>query len=209
MSKHLQVVDHIPPYCLLPGFLGDSLIETLLVYVKNNQVNFKVTKVGTGKGLIDSNTRISRSVKLGELSELLLSHFQEIKSIAISKLKISDFDLDHCEMELVAHEDGAFYQCHTDLDMTEPQEKTQRILTGVYYFNHLPKSFSGGQLRLFSLSTKHHLDIEPERDRLVLFPAWAPHEVMPVSCPSGLFEDARFAINCWYHRKNPAFRPHD
>jgi Rps23 Pro-64 3,4-dihydroxylase Tpa1-like proline 4-hydroxylase len=40
-------------------------------------------------------------------------------------------------------------------------------------------------------------DIEPGQNRLVAFPSWAPHEVMPISCPSRRFIDSRFAVNCW------------
>jgi hypothetical protein len=44
------------------------------------------------------------------------------------------------------------------------------------------------------------VEVEPNNDMLVFFPAWFPHEVMPVECLSGRFEDSRFAINCWIHR---------
>jgi Rps23 Pro-64 3,4-dihydroxylase Tpa1-like proline 4-hydroxylase len=42
-------------------------------------------------------------------------------------------------------------------------------------------------------------DVEPLHNSLVVFPAWLPHEVLKVSCPSGRFADSRFAINCWFH----------
>jgi Rps23 Pro-64 3,4-dihydroxylase Tpa1-like proline 4-hydroxylase len=60
-------------------------------------------------------------------------------------------------------------------------------LTGVY-------SLAGGKV------SGAFVDIEPANDTLVFFPSWYPHEVLPVSCPSGRFEDSRFAINCWVHR---------
>jgi SM-20-related protein len=41
-----------------------------------------------------------------------------------------------------------------------------------------------------------HLDLAPENDSLVIFPSWAPHEVMPVVFPSGGFADSRFSVNC-------------
>jgi asparagine synthetase B (glutamine-hydrolysing) len=46
-------------------------------------------------------------------------------------------------------------------------------------------------------------DIEPIHNSLLMFPSWAPHEVMPVNCPSQRFIDSRFAINCWVHRERP------
>jgi SM-20-related protein len=44
------------------------------------------------------------------------------------------------------------------------------------------------------------VEIEPANDRLVFFPSWFPHEVLPVVCPSGRFEDSRFAVNFWIYR---------
>jgi SM-20-related protein len=74
----------------------------------------------------------------------------------------------------------------------------------VYYFFSEPKAFNGGALRLYAIggnSQQSFIDIEPERNSLLVFPSWAPHEVMPVHCPSGRFVDSRFAINCWLYRK--------
>ena len=74
------------------------------------------------------------------------------------------------------------------------------VLSGVYYFNAEPKAFTGGALRLHAIGGKNgenFVDIEPVRNGLLVFPAWAPHEVLPVSCPSKRFINSRFAINCW------------
>jgi SM-20-related protein len=81
---------------------------------------------------------------------------------------------------------------------------SHRVISVVYYFYALPKAFAGGTLRLHSLAASGQqgtfIDIEPEYDMLVFFPAWFPHEVLPVQVPSGRFLDSRFAINCWIHR---------
>ena len=85
---------------------------------------------------------------------------------------------------------------------------SQRVISAVYYFYRLPKSFSGGVLRLHSVAgggeEGSFVDIEPTNDTLVFFPSWFPHEVLPVACPSGRFEDSRFTINCWFHRHSGA-----
>ena len=91
--------------------------------------------------------------------------------------------------------------------MTElPDARSDRALTGVFYFHRQPKGFSGGELRLYAIGRaeddRRYVDLTPGSDTLLLFPSWAPHEVRPVSCPSGAFLDSRFAINCWYrHRR--------
>jgi SM-20-related protein len=79
------------------------------------------------------------------------------------------------------------------------------VLSGVYYFHAEPKAFTGGALRLYAIGGQgeRYVDIEPTHNSLLMFPSWAPHEVMPVRCPSRRFVDSRFAINCWVHRAKP------
>lgn len=203
--KEVNPFDRLPPYLVVDGFLGNDLIERLLEYAKAREGEFVPSKVGYGDkgGRIDPVIRFSRVLKnLGELRTKIEALFREVMQQAIIDLKLSPFELADCEIELVAHNDGAFFKRHIDTQMGIPDEKTQRILTGVLYFHSMPKGFSGGQFRLFPLNplAENFVDIDPERDRLVLFPAWAPHEVMPISCPSGEFAQSRFAINCWYRR---------
>lgn len=200
--------DQIPPYLVVDGFLGDKLIERLIEHAKAREAEFVPTTVGMDMGKIDPAIRTSWGLRdFGDLRAELEAQFKEAMPKAISELRLSPFELARCEIELVAHNDGAFYKRHIDTATGIPDEKTQRVLTGVFYLHCLPKNFSGGQFRLHAFSSpekgESFVDIEPERDRLVLFPAWAPHEVLPIDCPSGEFADSRFAINCWYRRPNP------
>lgn len=207
-NKLSNVFDRLPPFYIIQNFLGNVLIERLLSYALIKQAEFIPTKIGYREGRLDPEIRISRrTTDFGELRMELDSRFQAIMSQAVTALKLSPFDLAHCEIELVAHGDGAFYKRHIDTSVDAPTDKTQRVLTGVFYFHKLPQRFSGGQLRLHAFTRPEmngsFLDIEPVCDNLVLFPAWAPHEVLPITCPSGAFEHSRFAINCWYRRPNP------
>lgn len=200
----------IPPYLIVDGFLGDELIGRLLEHARLREADFVPTKVGTHEAILDPGIRVSRVLRdFGELRDDLKARFKDVMQRAIEDLRISPFELARCEIELVAHNDGAFYKKHIDTQTGIPDEKTQRALTGVLYFHSLPKNFSGGEFRLFSLNSERFVGIEPERDRLVLFPAWAPHEVLPVSCSSGKFTDSRFALNCWYRRHNPHKKDND
>ena len=123
----------------------------------------------------------------------------------ISQLRVTPFDAPNLETELVAHGDGAFYKRHVDTQTPRhPEVNGIRVLSGVYYFHAEPKAFTGGELRLYALGGKsgeNFVDIEPVNNSLLVFPAWAPHEVRPVSCPSKRFIDSRFAINCWLRRQ--------
>src|SRR5262249_43378463 len=110
----------------------------------------------------------------------------------------------HIELELVAHGNGAFFKRHIDtFTGAAANDKSKRLISGVYYFHSEPKAFSGGVLRLYRFGRVENgddfIDIQPEQNVLVAFPSWAPHEVLPVTCPSGRFADARFSVNCWIH----------
>jgi len=145
MKKQPNVFSRIPPYRIVPCFLGDDLIERLIAYAIAKQTEFRPTKIGQFDKCLDPNIRVSRVLRdFDDLYEPLKIRFQEIKQQAILDLKLSPFELAHCEIELVAHEDGAFYKRHIDTATNRPEAKTQRIMTGVLYFHRLPKCFSGG-----------------------------------------------------------------
>jgi Rps23 Pro-64 3,4-dihydroxylase Tpa1-like proline 4-hydroxylase len=207
---------HVPaPHHLVPGFLGESAVEQLLNYCIGNEDAFSAASVGDGKQTtIDGQLRRSRSLARpdnfiyavhAEFRRRLATLLPEI----ILALKLSPFEPTVYEMELVAHNDGAFFARHIDtFTGIADLPPTQRIISAVYYFFASPKRFSGGELRLFPVLGSgvggRWLDVEPVRDSLVCFPSFAPHEVLPISCPSGEFGDSRFAINTWICRDNPA-----
>lgn len=194
------------PYRSVRGFLGEDLVERLLAYALDNRDSFVPAGINTpdGESRQDPQIRVAAVLRdLGPLKDLLISRFRPVGDWAAAEMKLSPFSADHLEIELVAHGDGAFFRRHIDTQMYNPGGSGVRVLTGVYYFHALPKGFSGGALRLYPLipvpeTDRHCQDIEPERDMLLLFPSWAPHQVLPVSCPSGAFADYRFAVNCWY-----------
>ncbi len=125
---------------------------------------------------------------------------QILRGLGLSALKIS-----RSEFELVAHRDGSFFDKHIDTltQSHRDKQKSDRVVTLVYYFHALPKQFSGGELALAPIGPGDPLLIEPINNRLVAFASIVPHEVLPVSCPGDEFANARFAINVWLHRSKP------
>jgi len=89
----------------------------------------------------------------------------------------------------------AFFTEHCDTVVDGRKLAVGRLISAVYYFHRLPKSLSGGVLRIYPLTGRAKSDafveVEPSNDTLVFFPSWFPHEVLPVSCPTGQFEDSR------------------
>jgi len=196
-------LNKVPPYGVINDWLGPETVERLLRFAKLNEDVFKDTRVGEERGRIDPNIRRSKLTKLGELKSEFRVRVQAALPSMFERFGDAAFEPVWVELEMVAHGDGAFFTKHFDTSM-RPNSPNNRAISAVYYFHRLPKSFSGGVLRLHSLvgsgSEGSFIDIEPTNDSLVFFPSWFPHEVMPVTCPSGRFEDSRFAINCWVHR---------
>jgi Rps23 Pro-64 3,4-dihydroxylase Tpa1-like proline 4-hydroxylase len=192
------------PYRRFDSFMGEAMVARLLDYAAAREGYFQQTGVGNGQvRKINSEIRISRVLRdFGDLKFELETRFTAIFDFAVKELGISPIDLARLELELVAHGDGAFYREHIDTMTQRPNAKSDRALTGVYYFHRQPKGFGGGELRMHAIARPEaggrFIDLVPDNDTLLLFPSWVPHEVRPVTCPSGNFLDSRFAINCWY-----------
>jgi SM-20-related protein len=194
----------MPPYLVLRDFLDDATVAGLLEYALSHEHAFEPTKVyDLEEGTTDPAIRVSEGTRnLGEFSRILKSKILELVPDLISKLRATSVEAPKLELQLVAHNHGAFYKRHIDTQ-TVTKRKDIRVLSGVYYFHTKPKGFTGGALRLYAIgepASQTFVDIEPAHNTFLVFPSWAPHEVMPVICPSKRFIDSRFAINCWVHR---------
>jgi Rps23 Pro-64 3,4-dihydroxylase Tpa1-like proline 4-hydroxylase len=195
----------IPPHLVLRDAFDPALVDQLLAYVAMREDDFFDTGIGKN-GAVDKTVRRSRKIReFGPLRDALEDAFRAAMPQAISALGLARFELASLSLELAAHGDGDFYRRHIDTFVGEQRQNNDRVLTGVFYFHNQPKAFEGGELRLYSLlpidKGGRYLDIEPAHNSLLLFPAWAPHEVRAISCPNGGFAQSRFAINCWYNRR--------
>jgi Rps23 Pro-64 3,4-dihydroxylase Tpa1-like proline 4-hydroxylase len=195
------------PFGVVRNWLGCQVIEHLLHYLKLNESLFEESTIYIKANIIDRMKR--RSSTLPEMNSLvkeieLNTKMNDMLPTMFERLGNTPFIPSQFEFEMVAHGDGAFFSRHIDTFTQKKGLTSNRIISSVYYFHAPPKAFSGGALRLHSLSAGHQqatfIDIEPEHDTLVFFSSWFPHEVLPVHVPSGRFMDSRFAINCWIHR---------
>ena len=206
----------LTPYLVQRYFLSGGEQAALLAWALGNEARFAPARVG-GAGV---NATVRRSVSLRDLGPLAVVLKARLKDRAagfVETLQTTPFAVSHVELELVAHNDGAFYSRHLDTSTGDVAGHGQRVLSGVYYFHREPRGFSGGCLRLHAIRGldtdvaagdgalgEGARDVAPEQNTLVVFPSWAPHEVMAVSCPSGAFADSRFAVNCWLHLRRSA-----
>jgi SM-20-related protein len=190
----------------LSDFLGVTTCAELLQYAVAAKSQFRHTTVDR---MAEPSLHIRRSVRLqniGELHTVVEQRIQRVIPDLTRELGLSPFETGQIDIEMVAHADGGFYKRHIDTFTGDTRsESGDRIISCVYYFFKQPKSFSGGELRLYPLRTAANpmpeaIDIAIENDTLVAFSSWMPHEVLPVCNPSPAFEDSRFSINCWVYR---------
>jgi SM-20-related protein len=201
-----DVFSKTPAYGRVANWLGPQMVARLLDYAQSQRASFRVSSLGKGDNQrVDLTIRRSSKLEdLGELKDELHACARMALPAMFDQLGTTPFEPSRFELEMVAHGDGAFYTRHRDTKTGDAGLTNRRVISAVYYFHRIPKSFSGGALRIYSFEAAEDrgtfVDIEPTNDTLVFFPSWFPHEVLPVVCPSGRFEDSRFAINCWVHR---------
>ena len=188
-----------------PAFEPDFAAR-LLDHALGHERHFEPSKVyAEHKGnVVESGSRHSlRLVELGPLEEELRTRLATLLPALLPEIGVRPFDLADIEFEMVAHGDGAHFGTH--VDTLRDGSDTLRLVTGVYYFHREPRGFTGGALRFHSLVQRAdgpaYREVVPGNNSLVVFPAWLPHEVRPVSCPSRRFADARFAVNAWFLRR--------
>jgi len=192
------------PHLVLHDFLDAETVAGLLDFAAAHEADFYSTKVRSGR--VNPAMRVSKGIReLGQYRALLKAKIINTLPMLVTRLRVNAVDEPGVELELVAHGDGAFYKRHIDTQTASERERI-RVVSGVYYFHAQPKAFTGGALRLYAVggAGDAFIDVAPQHNSLLVFPSWAPHEVMPVSCPSQRFTDSRFAINCWVYTKKPA-----
>lgn len=194
----------MPPYLVLRDFLPIETVAGLLDYALAHEADFKPTGVGrTREDAVQSAIRSSLGThEFGPFRPILKTKVSEQAPDLAARLGTRFPISPKFELQLVAHNDGAFYKRHIDTQ-TASDMQAIRVLSAVYYCHAEPKAFSGGALRLYAIGNPAQptfIDIEPTHNSLLVFPSWAPHEVMPIDCPSKRFADSRFAVNCWVYR---------
>lgn len=197
----------LPHYQVRHDFLAADAVAWMLDHVMANEEKLLPTRVGSSDELA-RRPEFRSSRHFGENGPNLTTLKDAVRAISAEltkTLRMKPFEVARVETDLVVHGDGGFYVRHIDTmrpGTGDPQDRL-RLITGVYYFHAQPKAFEGGALRLHELGGPPdgaaHIDIEPVHNSIVFFPAWMPHEVMPVRVSSRRFVDSRFSINCWLY----------
>jgi SM-20-related protein len=204
-GSYLNPLHRLPRIAIRRGILPERDVDALFDWAVAQEADFVASNLADGR--IDPARRNSLSFPRDRMlpwRDVMVSRLTDLLPQLLAETGMERFALHRIELDALAYRDGAFFQRHIDavIRSTDEQAADERILTAVYYFHREPKGFSGGELRLSSIARDMPTlrDIVPERNCLVAFPSWTPHEVLPVRCPSGQFADSRFAINLWARR---------
>lgn len=184
----LAVFTRPAPFFRVSALLGETEAAHLLAAVR---AQTDVTPAGAG-------TDGLRLPDAGLVPPRLPERLEELRATARQALGVPDFTPAGLEAEIIAWGGGPAPRA--------PDAASERVLAGFYFFHAVPKGFSGGGVRLGSILPPERggssTDITPEHDSLVLFPAWAPHHLLPASPAVGPAETS-FAVRLWMHRERP------
>jgi SM-20-related protein len=135
-----------PPYGSISNWLGPETVQRLLDFAQMRRDSFVPTGIGHAEtAKVDVNIRRSSRVKdLGDLKKELRTKIREVLPAMFRRLGADVFEPGRLEVEMVAHGDGAFFTEHRDTAIEGQKLVVRRVISAVYYFHRLPKSFSGG-----------------------------------------------------------------
>jgi len=198
-------LQRIPAHAVRRDLLPADEQAALLAWVLAHEDLMQPSRIGTGETAPDIRNSLSvRKDMHGPWKAPMMERIGALVPGLIAELGMQPLPVHKIEADMVAYRDGGFVRPHIDT-AAYVRQPGDRMLTMVYYFHREPKGFGGGALRIHPPSVPpadapQHLDLVPENNSLIAFAAWVPHEVLPVSVPSGRYEDCRFAINFWARR---------
>lgn len=186
-------------YLVIPNFLTVEDNSNLINYTKKHEAYFVERKLSP-----DYPPQCGRGAVKGfeKWKCLVVEKVRLVLPEVIKTLSMQLFDVGYIECDVSAHADGGFLGIHND---TFPASSI--MLSFVYYYHSLPRSFTGGQLVIYDNQTDCFLKtstadschlVEPANNSIVFFPSHCDHAVLPVACDSPAF--ARFSINGWINQ---------
>lgn len=194
------------PYLLLDNFIDPALHSELVKFVLAHEKDFTPATVSTG----DADT--GHALVLHDFPQFAGLFRDRVRSLVpqlTTAFGIGEFPVGDVECQLVAQNDGDCFQLRNDNGSPDTLE---RMISYVFYFHNEPKSFSGGEFRLYnsriadgrSECGEAAAEIEPKNNSILFFPSHCHHEVLPVRCPSNRFVDGRFTATGWVRRARSA-----
>lgn len=195
------------PHLVLEDFLPDDALAELRAFARASDEELReatVYKPGSSDRHHDESYRRSRvGFDIEQVWDMFDAPLRGLLPIVRSELGVPHFPLGDIERQMTVTEDGGFFRRHADEN--NPMTDGCRVLTFVYYFHTDPSAFDGGTLRLYSRRDDHgtltetdeYIELTPQPNSVVFFPADWHHEVMPLEAVGNDAE--RWTINGWFH----------
>lgn len=194
---------------VLDEFLAPAELSELMQFTLSQQEQFKTSEVvspGVTGGAVDFEYRRSHVLMdLDKHEGVIVDRIRACLPRILRHLSIEPFAISRVEAQITCSGNGDFFRWHTD---DGHDEIASRQLTFVYFFHREPKSFRGGELRIYDSEWRdgaykpmeNYRTIVPRQNQAIFFASSLAHEITPVECPSGAFADGRFTVNGWFHR---------
>jgi SM-20-related protein len=193
---------------LLEEFFAPAEMSALWAYAMNREADFVASEVIGSEQEARRDTAFRRSRVLFDVAEIYPMVTDRVVAVlpyVLNRLEMTPFPVREIELQVTASNDSEWFKAHHD---SGNGAAGSRELTFVYYCHREPRSFTGGQLRMYG--PVDHADsaaaqlgaatIAPEQNSIVFFPSHYLHEVLPTHCESGQFADSRLTYNGWLHR---------
>ncbi len=187
-------------------FLHPAELDRVLEAALGNPTAYRTSGVLNDAGDAPDVSYRRSSVRFDEpyVGALFADRLRACAGCIFERLRMEPFRIARLEIQITRSGEGEYFKLHSD---NAHESLRSRRVTFIYYFHREPKAFIGGALRLFESRydgvtwqpTQRFVDIEPRQNRLLVFPSFLMHEVLPVSVPSDAFEDGRFTVNGWLH----------
>ncbi len=171
------------------NFLHQHENEQILSWAIANEDNFTKSSITTQV----EDYRRSKVAFDFPCKDLIVERVLALLPVVTKALGVELIALELVECQMTAHGDGDYFKVHSD-HSNDPR-CANRLISYVYYFHNQPLAFVGGELAIYDSESSVH--IQPANNTLVCFPSSCLHEVLPVCCCNGRFEDSRFTVNGW------------
>ncbi len=202
-------------FLVLEDFLSAQDRAALIRFVREDSAfsPAQVTVPGALGGESDNTLRSAEVTDaVGEMFGLFEDKLGALLPHVRREIDVAHFSAGRVERQITAHGDGNFFGLHSDVGDPWAESASRRV-SFVYYFHEHPRTFDGGELRLWD--TEHHADgtieaadtfqtVEPIDNSIVFFPSDAYHEVRPVRVEGDTKAPGakRFTVNGWFHDRN-------
>jgi SM-20-related protein len=194
------------PYLLLENFVDPAVHAELLKFVVAHELDFAAPNV-SAKDAEDRRSQVLH--EFPHFARLFRDRVRSLQPQLALAFGMGEFPVDDIDCQLTAHNDGDYFKLRSDNGSLDTIE---RAISYVYYFHNEPKSFAGGEFRLYNSRIangryecgEQAAEIAPKNNSILFFPSHCYHEGLPVRCPSNRFIDSRFTINGWVCRARGA-----